>query len=98
MSMPKDNKPKNAFTREDLDMINANQAKLLEKASHKLRTPLTIIRGTTDVALRSKEKNYQEAQQALQTVEEEARKMTKVIDELLFSLKEEQKNIVKPSE
>ena len=52
-------------------------------ASHDLKTPLTVIRGEIDIALRKKRTPGQ-YQQTLISVHEEARKLETVIDNLLF--------------
>jgi len=52
-------------------------------ASHDLKTPLTVIRGEIDIALR-KLRSPEDYQHTLISVHEEARKLEKVIDNLLF--------------
>lgn len=52
-------------------------------ASHDLKTPLTVIRGEIDIALRKK-RTPGHYQQTLTSVHEEARKLETVIDNLLF--------------
>lgn len=52
-------------------------------ASHDLKTPLTVIRGEIDIALR-KERVSKEYIKTLTTVREESQKLERVIDNLLF--------------
>jgi len=52
-------------------------------ASHDLKTPLTIIRGEIDIALR-KQREPQEYIKTLNTVQEEAQRLERIIDNLLF--------------
>lgn len=52
-------------------------------ASHDLKTPLTVIRGEIDIALRKK-RTPKQYENTLTSVHEEARKLETVIDNLLF--------------
>lgn len=52
-------------------------------ASHDLKTPLTIIRGEIDITLR-KNRTPEQYKKTLASVQEEARKLETVIDNLLF--------------
>jgi heavy metal sensor kinase len=52
-------------------------------ASHDLKTPLTVIRGEIEVALRS-ERSKEEYVKTLTSVIEESRKLERIIDDLLF--------------
>ena len=58
-------------------------------ASHELKTPLTIIRGELEIALR-KERSVQEYQTVLQTSLNEIIAIQQTVDELLFLAKAEQ--------
>ncbi len=51
--------------------------------SHELKTPLTIIRGEVEVALR-KEREKDQYKEALLSVHEEAKRLENIIDNLLF--------------
>ena len=52
-------------------------------ASHDLKTPLTVIRGEVDIALR-KDRSPEDYKKTLDTVREEAQKLERIIDNLLF--------------
>jgi two-component system heavy metal sensor histidine kinase CusS len=52
-------------------------------AAHELKTPLTIIKGESDVALR-KERNREEYKESIRTIVEEADRMLKVTEDLLL--------------
>jgi heavy metal sensor kinase len=60
--------------------------------SHELKTPLTILKGQTEVALR-KERDKEEYKRVLSSNLEEINRMTKIIDDLLFLSKAESKNL-----
>ncbi len=63
---------------------SVNQIKQFSSdASHDLKTPLTIIRGEIEIALR-KERMPEEYVKTLLNVQEEAKKLERVIDNLLF--------------
>jgi heavy metal sensor kinase len=51
-------------------------------ASHELRTPISIIRGEADVAL-SHERDPEEYQEALAIIQEEAQRLSHLVDDLL---------------
>ncbi|MBN2324142.1 MAG: HAMP domain-containing protein [Spirochaetes bacterium] len=53
------------------------------QAAHELKTPLTIIRGESDVVLR-KERKKEEYKKSLRTIVEEADRMRKVTEDLLL--------------
>jgi len=61
--------------------------------SHELKTPLTILKGETEVALR-KDRNIEEYKKILKSNLEEIDRMTKIIDDLLLLSKAESNNIV----
>lgn len=52
-------------------------------ASHDLKTPLTVIRGEIDIAMR-KERDAREYKTTLATILDETRRLERVIDNLLF--------------
>ncbi|MCS7281317.1 MAG: ATP-binding protein [Desulfobacterota bacterium] len=60
--------------------------------SHELKTPLAIMKGETEVALR-KERDKEEYQRILRSNLEEIDRMTKIIDDLLFLSKAETNNL-----
>ncbi len=51
-------------------------------ASHELRTPLAIIRGEADVAL-SQDRNSAEYRESLATIQDEARHLSRIVDDLM---------------
>lgn len=61
-------------------------------ASHELKTPLTIIRGEIEIALR-KERNPDEYKKSLQTCLDEVMIIQQTIDDLLFLAKNESKQL-----
>src|SRR3990172_2052650 len=67
-------KVKEAFEKEKL---------LIAQVSHQLRTPLTIVRGHAEVALRGPEKESSEYKQALQQVIESTKQISKFVSNLL---------------
>lgn len=54
--------------------------------SHELRTPLTVLRGEAELALR-RQRTPEEYQQSLQSIADEARNMTDIIEDLLLLAK-----------
>jgi heavy metal sensor kinase len=59
------------------------QRRFTGDASHQLRTPLTAILGQIDVALR-KERNSEEYQRVLSTVQLKAHRLSRIVESLLF--------------
>ena len=59
------------------------QRRFTGDASHQLRTPLTAILGQIDVALR-KERNIEEYQRVLSTVQLKAHRLSRIVESLLF--------------
>jgi len=59
-----------------------NMRRFMADASHELRTPIAIIRGEADVAL-SKERMTEEYKDALLTVQDEAKRLTGIVDDLM---------------
>jgi heavy metal sensor kinase len=51
-------------------------------AAHELRTPLSIIRGESDVAL-SQDRDEAEYKQALAIIQDEARRLSRLVDDML---------------
>jgi two-component system OmpR family sensor kinase len=59
--------------------------------SHELKTPLTILKGETEVALR-KERDKEDYKKILKSSLEEVDRMTKIIDDLMFLSKSDTKD------
>ncbi|MDR3475054.1 MAG: HAMP domain-containing sensor histidine kinase [Devosia sp.] len=62
--------------------IDERRSQLLADVSHQLRTPLTILRGEADVALRGK-RGQAELQQALERVQEQAAELGQLLEDLI---------------
>ena len=69
---------------EILALADENRRKLLADISHEFRTPLTVIRGESEIALRGKGKTRQEYQETLKRIMEQADQTTRLVDDLLF--------------
>lgn len=69
---------------EILELVDENRRKLLADISHEFRTPLTVIRGESEIALRGKNKTKAEYQETLERIIEQADHATRLIDDLLF--------------
>ena len=69
---------------ETLARVDENRRKLLADISHEFRTPLTVIRGESEIALRGKVKTKSEYQETLQRIMEQADQTTRLVDDLLF--------------
>ena len=69
---------------EVLEMADENRRKLLADISHEFRTPLTVIRGESEIALRGKAKTRAEYQETLARIMEQADQTTRLVDDLLF--------------
>ncbi len=67
-----------------LEMVDENRRKLLADISHEFRTPLTVIRGEAEIALRGKVKTLEEYQETLVRIMEQADQTTRLVDDLLF--------------
>src|SRR5579859_1311643 len=65
-----------------LDQSFETMRRFVADASHELRTPLAVIRGEADVAL-DHERNPVEYREALAIIQDEARRLTRLIDDLL---------------
>jgi heavy metal sensor kinase len=59
-----------------------NMREFMADASHELRTPLSIIRGEADVAL-SQNRNATEYKEALAIIQDEARRLSLIVDDML---------------
>lgn len=60
------------------------QRQFVADASHELRTPLAIIRGEADVALRRATRPEAEYRDALQVVQSESVRLTRIVDDLFL--------------
>lgn len=69
---------------EVLELADENRRKLLADISHEFRTPLTVIRGESEIALRGKAKTRAEYQETLARIMEQADQTTRLVDDLLF--------------
>ncbi len=69
---------------EILELVDENRRKLLADISHEFRTPLTVIRGESEIALRGKAKTKAEYQETLARIMEQAEQTTRLVDDLLF--------------
>ncbi len=69
---------------EILELVDENRRKLLADISHEFRTPLTVIRGESEIALRGKPKTKAEYQETLARIMEQADQTTRLVDDLLF--------------
>jgi signal transduction histidine kinase len=67
-----------------LAMVDENRRKLLADLSHEFRTPLTVIRGEAEIAMRGKAKTSMEYRETLQRIMDQADQTTRLIDDLLF--------------
>jgi heavy metal sensor kinase len=65
-----------------LDQSFETMRRFVADASHELRTPLSVIRGEADVAL-GQERSAGEYQESLVIIQDEARRLTRLIDDLL---------------
>jgi len=69
---------------EVLATVDDNRRKLLADISHEFRTPLTVIRGEAEIALRGKTRTRAEYQETLTRIMEQADQTTRLVDDLLF--------------
>ncbi len=69
---------------ETLELVDENRRKLLADISHEFRTPLTVIRGESEIALRGKVKSKGEYRETLMRIMEQADQTTRLVDDLLF--------------
>jgi heavy metal sensor kinase len=65
-----------------LDQSFETMRRFVADASHELRTPLAVIRGEADVAL-DHDRNPAEYKESLAIIQDEARRLTRLIDDLL---------------
>jgi signal transduction histidine kinase len=69
---------------ERLATVDESRRKLLADISHEFRTPLTVIRGEAEIALRGKVKTSKEYKETLKRIMEQSDQTTRLIDDLLF--------------
>jgi two-component system OmpR family sensor kinase len=67
-----------------LATVDDSRRKLLADISHEFRTPLTVIRGEAEIALRGKVKTSAEYKETLRRIMEQSDQTTRLIDDLLF--------------
>jgi two-component system, OmpR family, sensor kinase len=72
-----------------LDAALARERRLLSDASHELRTPLAVLRAEVQVALRG-ERDATELRAALESVGEEAERLSRLADDLLVLARADQ--------
>lgn len=64
--------------------VDENRRKLLADISHEFRTPLTVIRGESEIAIRGSNKPESEYRETLQRIISQADHTTRLVDDLLF--------------
>ncbi len=69
---------------ERLHKVDQHRRHFFADISHELRTPLTLIKGESQIALRGADKTSKEYQEALERISEQAGKLNRLVDELLF--------------
>jgi signal transduction histidine kinase len=67
-----------------LAMVDENRRKLLADISHEFRTPLTVIRGEAEIAIRGKAKTKAAYIETLERIVEQSDQATRLVDDLLF--------------
>lgn len=67
-----------------LAKVDENRRKLLADISHEFRTPLTVIKGESEIALRDQNKTTEDYRESLQRIIETADHTTRLVDDLLF--------------
>jgi heavy metal sensor kinase len=65
-----------------LDQSFESMRRFVQDASHELRTPLAVIQGEADVAL-SRDRGAAEYKESLATIQEESRRLARLVDDLL---------------
>ncbi len=70
-----------------LAMVDENRRKLLADISHEFRTPLTVIRGEAEIAMRGREKTEGEYREVLARIIEQTDQTTRLVDDLLFMVR-----------
>lgn len=67
-----------------VDTAFRTQRQFVADASHELRTPLAIIRGEADVTLRRESRPEGEYREALQVIQSESVRLTRIVDDLFL--------------
>ncbi len=62
----------------------AQQRRFMTDASHELRTPVAVMRAVADVVLSQQTRSEQDYREALDTVHREARRLSRVVDDLFL--------------
>ncbi len=78
---------------EEVKKLNQLKTMFVSDASHHLRTPLTIIRGEVEVSL-GKGRSPGEYRDTLQIVEDEAKHLSKIVENLLTLAKADSGNLI----
>lgn len=67
-----------------LAVADVNRRKLLANISHEFRTPLTVIRGEAEIAVRGSEKTVADLQESFRRIVDQADNATRLVNDLLF--------------
>lgn len=65
-----------------LDDSFKQQRRFMADASHELRTPLSVMRTATDVTLEIKGRNESEYREALEIIDEQTRRLTRIVEDM----------------
>jgi len=71
-------------TNKKLANADLSHRKLLADISHEFRTPLTVIRGEAEIAMRGSDKTRKEYRDSFQRIVKQAVNSTRLVDDLLF--------------
>ncbi len=74
---------------EEARVQSGGRQRLLADVSHELKTPLTIIRGEADIALRNRQPEVSELQEALRRSKVAAEHTSAIVDDLLLISRQE---------
>jgi signal transduction histidine kinase len=64
--------------------VDVKRRKLLADISHEFRTPLTVIRGESEIALRGNSANVEDYHESFRRIMDQADHTTRLVDDLLF--------------
>jgi heavy metal sensor kinase len=67
-----------------LELSFSQQQRFMADASHDLRTPVAVLRSAADVALSRTDRSPVELRAALETVSDEGRRLTRLVDDLFL--------------